>query len=147
MLIPVRCFTCNKVIGHLWEKYLKLRQNYILKGDTETNANCKSLDELKLNNYCCRRMILGNVDVIDNLLLYSNNPGEKYISQYRKLQDEESDMEQEYYINDSAIKVESEGEDDNSDDNLEEVEEQEINEESDQEIEIDYDIQDNSDED
>ncbi len=24
MIIPVRCFTCGKVIGNKWNKYLKL---------------------------------------------------------------------------------------------------------------------------
>jgi hypothetical protein len=28
------------------------------------------------NDYCCRRMFLGHVDVIDTLLQYSNNPAE-----------------------------------------------------------------------
>ncbi len=23
MIIPIRCFTCDKPIGHLWEPYLK----------------------------------------------------------------------------------------------------------------------------
>ena len=26
MIIPVRCFTCGKVIGHKWETYLDLLQ-------------------------------------------------------------------------------------------------------------------------
>ena len=29
MLIPIRCFTCNKVIGHLWEDYqVKVQKAY-----------------------------------------------------------------------------------------------------------------------
>ena len=24
MIIPIRCFTCNKVVGHMWNDYLKL---------------------------------------------------------------------------------------------------------------------------
>ena len=24
MIIPVRCFTCNKVIGHMWNDYCKM---------------------------------------------------------------------------------------------------------------------------
>ncbi len=27
MIIPVRCFTCGKVIGNKWNKYLKLLSN------------------------------------------------------------------------------------------------------------------------
>lgn len=24
MIIPVRCFTCNKVVGHLWNDYVEM---------------------------------------------------------------------------------------------------------------------------
>jgi len=76
MLIPVRCF-CNKVIGHLWEKYNILVEEYISNGADETKVRGQVLDELGLDKYCCRRMLLSHVDVIDSQLLYSNNPGEK----------------------------------------------------------------------
>lgn len=59
MIIPVRCFTCGKIIGNKWEKYLNLQ----LIGNTEGDA----LDVLKLKRYCCRRMMLGHVDLIEKL--------------------------------------------------------------------------------
>jgi len=55
MIIPIRCFTCNKVIADKWEAYLK----YIKNGSSEAEA----LDKLSIKRYCCRRMILGHVDV------------------------------------------------------------------------------------
>lgn len=24
MIIPIRCFTCNKVVGHMWNDYLRM---------------------------------------------------------------------------------------------------------------------------
>lgn len=27
MLIPVRCFTCGKIIGHMWNDYIELVEN------------------------------------------------------------------------------------------------------------------------
>jgi len=54
MIIPVRCFTCGKVIADSWEKYLKL----IKDGKTEAEA----LDNIKFNRYCCRTMFLTHVD-------------------------------------------------------------------------------------
>ncbi|BAM39949.1 DNA-directed RNA polymerase subunit RPB10 [Theileria orientalis strain Shintoku] len=63
MIIPVRCFTCGKVIGHLWEKWLEM-----LKKNTPEG---KALDELGLTRYCCRRMILTHVDLIEKLLVYN----------------------------------------------------------------------------
>ena len=32
MIIPVRCFTCGKVIGNKWEKYLEYKQNQMADG-------------------------------------------------------------------------------------------------------------------
>ena len=74
MIIPVRCFTCNKVIAHLYEDYIKLtkeRKEQNELQETDKTAECEVLDELKLKRYCCRRMFLGHVDLIDKLLQYN----------------------------------------------------------------------------
>jgi DNA-directed RNA polymerase I, II, and III subunit RPABC5 len=63
MIIPVRCFTCGKVIGNKWEAYLQLLES-------EYNA-AEALDSLGLKRYCCRRMLLTHVDLIEKLLLYN----------------------------------------------------------------------------
>lgn len=78
MLIPVRCFSCNKVIGHLWNEYNEKIEQYIKEGCSEYIVRDKVFNEIGFssNKYCCRRMFLGHVDVIDELLKYSNNPGE-----------------------------------------------------------------------
>jgi len=55
MIIPIRCFSCAKVIADKWEKY----QQLIKEGRTEAQA----LDEIGLTRYCCRRMFLGHVDI------------------------------------------------------------------------------------
>lgn len=65
MIIPVRCFTCNKVIGNKWEKY-----NSLLKSGETSNF---AFEQLRLLRYCCKRMFLGNVETIDKLLLYSKD--------------------------------------------------------------------------
>jgi len=56
MIIPVRCFTCGKVIGHLYEDFKKR---------TEDGENAeKVLNNLGLKRYCCRQMFLGHVDLL-----------------------------------------------------------------------------------
>ncbi len=67
MIIPVRCFTCGKVIGNKWDKYLKLLENDVVVS--------QALDMLGLKRYCCRRMLISHVDLIEMLLKYNS----KYI--------------------------------------------------------------------
>lgn len=64
MIIPIRCFTCGKVIGNKWEKYLQyLDDNYDV---------ADALDKLGMKRYCCRRMLISHVDLIEKLLLYNS---------------------------------------------------------------------------
>ncbi|KAI7861574.1 DNA-directed RNA polymerase I, II, and III subunit RPABC5 [Spinellus fusiger] len=67
MIIPVRCFSCGKVIGNKWDNYLSLLQSEYTEGE--------ALDALGLKRYCCRRMVLTHVDLIEKLLHY--NPLER----------------------------------------------------------------------
>ncbi len=57
MMFPVRCYTCGKPIGHLWEEYL----NRVNAGEDKK----KVLDDLGVERYCCRRLFLTHVDLID----------------------------------------------------------------------------------
>jgi DNA-directed RNA polymerase subunit N len=57
MIIPVRCFSCGKPIGHLWEEFKKR------VGEGEKPK--KVLDELGLKKYCCRSVFLGQTDLIE----------------------------------------------------------------------------------
>ena len=61
MIIPVRCFTCGKVIGDKWELFAEYARD---------RPESDALDDLGLTRYCCRRMILTHVDLIIRLLEY-----------------------------------------------------------------------------
>ena len=54
-MFPVRCFTCNNVIGGRWKKYKEISNNKSIKD---------AFTELNIKRYCCRRMFLGHVEII-----------------------------------------------------------------------------------
>jgi len=60
VMIPVRCFSCGKVIGDKWEPYSKR---------VEAGEDPKDVfDDLGLERYCCRRMIISHVNIIDEII-------------------------------------------------------------------------------
>ena len=62
MLAPVRCFTCGKPIGDKWEEFAKR----VMEGEDAA----KVLGELGISRYCCRRMLLSHVEIVDEIIRY-----------------------------------------------------------------------------
>ncbi len=56
MIIPVRCFSCGAPVGAWYEEFRKLKE----KGKSPKEA----LDSIGVERYCCRRMILSQVDLL-----------------------------------------------------------------------------------
>lgn len=72
MIIPVRCFSCGKVIAHKWEEFCEQVGERDENGDPKVEVDVgKVLDKLGFSRYCCRRMFLSHVDLIDKLLNYN----------------------------------------------------------------------------
>jgi len=69
MIIPVRCFTCGKLIGDKWEEFVRR----LKKGESARNV----LDDLGLTRYCCRRMLLSHVEIIDEIIKFYETRKEK----------------------------------------------------------------------
>tara|TARA_B110000495_G_C23008287_1_gene596024 strand:+ start:187 stop:423 length:237 start_codon:yes stop_codon:yes gene_type:complete len=78
MLGPVACFTCGKRLGSKWNAYNELVKKYKTNENEDTFISLslnnikptpegKAMDELGIKRYCCRRIILGNIDIIENL--------------------------------------------------------------------------------
>lgn len=62
MIIPVRCFTCGKLIGDKWEEFARRVETGEEPGEV--------LDDLGMKKYCCRRMLLSHVEIIDEVLRF-----------------------------------------------------------------------------
>ncbi len=60
MMIPVRCQSCGKPIGQLWEEF----DERVHKKSEDAQ---KVLDELGANRFCCRATLMGHVDLIDEV--------------------------------------------------------------------------------
>ena len=76
MIIPVKCFTCGKVLADKYEYYLrevrKRKSNtdmsvdgviYLTKTMSDKTPEGIVMDELQLRRMCCRRHILTHVDI------------------------------------------------------------------------------------
>lgn len=62
IIIPVRCFSCGSLIGDKWEDFARRVK--------EGEDSGKVLDSLGVKRYCCRRMLLSHVEVIDEILKF-----------------------------------------------------------------------------
>ncbi len=78
VLVPVRCFTCGKLIADKYEDY----QNKIKTGEEPQ----KVLDELKIERYCCRRMLLTSVQTIQQIIPF-------YEAMYKRNLEIQSELE------------------------------------------------------
>lgn len=59
MIIPIRCFSCGKVVADKWTTYVKAVSNGEESGLV--------LDKLGLKRYCCRRMLITNIEMSTNI--------------------------------------------------------------------------------
>jgi DNA-directed RNA polymerase I, II, and III subunit RPABC5 len=63
--LPVRCLSCNRVVGHLWEKYHIMCQKNDNRGQV--------LDQMGIVNDCCRICFLTSVDIVTYTSDYMNS--------------------------------------------------------------------------
>jgi DNA-directed RNA polymerase subunit N len=62
MIIPVRCFTCNKVIASKWTVHRRnLRDGMSMKA---------SLDNIGFTRFCCRSMFISHVPMMERMLTH-----------------------------------------------------------------------------
>ena len=78
MLIPVRCFTCGNLIADKFDDY----QTKLKAGEDPE----KVLNDLQINRYCCRRMLLTTVETIQQVIPF-------YEAIQRRKQEVQSELE------------------------------------------------------
>ena len=78
MLVPVRCFTCGKLIADKYSDY----QNRINTGEEPKTV----LDDLGMERYCCRRMLLTTVETIQQVIPF-------YEAMHKRNQEVQSELE------------------------------------------------------
>jgi DNA-directed RNA polymerase subunit N (RpoN/RPB10) len=74
MIIPIRCFTCGKVMADKIDYYLTEKNKLEKEGKTNDDPKFKHftgihtkriLDDLGLTRYCCRRNLITNIDMMN----------------------------------------------------------------------------------
>lgn len=60
-MIPVRCYTCGRIISDVWDVY---------KERIKQEDPGQVLDDLGVKRYCCRRMLLTHAELIDEIAPY-----------------------------------------------------------------------------
>ena len=78
VLIPVRCFTCGNLIADKFDDY----QTKLKAGEEPE----KVLNELQINRYCCRRMLLTTVETIQQVIPF-------YESIYNRKQEVQAELD------------------------------------------------------
>ena len=76
MIIPVKCFTCGKVLADKYRYYeqevRKMKADksmqvddviYLTKSNRDKTPEGEVLDKLQMNKMCCRRHILTHVNI------------------------------------------------------------------------------------
>lgn len=85
MLIPIRCFTCGKVLADKWNPFIEIVKNERNNGELVLNNNIELeyldtknpnanksieglvMDKLNITRYCCRRHMLGTVNIVSDI--------------------------------------------------------------------------------
>ena len=80
MIIPIRCFSCNKILASKFARYQELLSEMDLSkdkkkadkmddmDDVETNKQTSEIFKiLEIERYCCKRHLLSHVNLIQKI--------------------------------------------------------------------------------
>ena len=86
MIIPVRCFNCNKVLGHLWDPYMQKIQEGTSEAEVEKEKknNSDLLAQLTLLRQKFQQMSVANralaSDVAKSKVIQDVSPGSPLVT-------------------------------------------------------------------
>ena len=70
-MLPIRCFSCNKVLANKGTTFTALRNEKVPMNVI--------WEKIGLTRMCCRSILIGHVDVSDELMAYCDYNPSKYI--------------------------------------------------------------------
>lgn len=62
-MVPIRCFSCGKLLADKWDEF----KRRVSEGEDPGRV----LDDLGLKRYCCRTVMLSTVEFIDDVIRYA----------------------------------------------------------------------------
>ena len=78
MIIPIRCFTCNRVLASKYKTYKEIisknvKKENIISGDpnidiSKQNIYQEAFEKIGIaDRYCCKRHMLSHIDLIQKI--------------------------------------------------------------------------------
>lgn len=83
MLLPIRCYSCNKILGNKSIELQKYKDN-----ERDKKEGYKTFfEEQNIHRYCCQKIIMSNIDlyVIRDEIKYSKTIQIKKILETKKI--------------------------------------------------------------
>lgn len=67
-MLPVRCFTCNKVIGRFQDSWDQYKQNNKLNKEDYI----RFFETHNIQRYCCRKIFITHIDIYEHCTTFEN---------------------------------------------------------------------------
>ncbi len=75
MPLPIRCFTCGRLLGNRWQRYFSLLQQGVHEKDAMDQVGVPA------KMYCCRALMITTVDDSEKYVQEGPNPSYEFRSE------------------------------------------------------------------
>lgn len=66
MIIPVKCFSCNRLIADKYEEYIQIKEGEEQGSDKERKIQ-EFFKQKRIKRSCCKKLFLTHVDLLKKL--------------------------------------------------------------------------------